>query len=208
MRARRRAPRREIRTHGVTALLASHAEIQRLKRGGHTPSIHGNKIWRSCFALIDYLHRHPIPPGSKVMDVGCGWGLTGIYLAKRYGAQVVAIDADDDVEPYLAVHAEANGVDVTFRQQRFQQITTAELKGVHTLVGSDICFWDELTGPLYNLVRRALRAGVSQVLIADPGRPPFWDLAERCEQHLDAEVIEKRISHPVKTSKQLLLVRG
>lgn len=208
MPAQRRKPRREIRTHGVTALLTSHAEIQRLKRAGHYPSIHGNKIWRSCFALIDYLHYHPIPDGSKIMDVGCGWGLTGVYLAKRYGAQVIAIDADDDVEPFLALHAEVNGVDVTFRQQRFQQITSAELKGVHTLVGSDICFWDELTKALYNLIRRALRAGVKQVLIADPGRPPFWDLADRCVQQLDAEVIDKRISHPVKTSKQLLLVRG
>ena len=42
---------------------------------------------------------------------------------------------------------------------------------LHTLMGTDICFWDEMTTPLFELIQRARAAGVEQVLIADPGRP-------------------------------------
>ncbi len=39
--------------------------------------------------LIDYLK---IDKNEKVLDIACGKGLTSIYLAKKYGCQVVGID--------------------------------------------------------------------------------------------------------------------
>jgi len=82
--ARRGKDNQWIRFRGVKALKASHPDVRRLKRERDDPSLHGNKVWRSSFALIDYLHRHPIPRGARVVDVGCGWGLTGIWLAKTF----------------------------------------------------------------------------------------------------------------------------
>ena len=31
------------------------------------------------------------------------------------------------------------------------------------LIAADICFWDELVDPVYNLVKRAVNAGVKKV---------------------------------------------
>ena len=73
---------------GARALKSSHPEVRRLKRQSEDPSLHGNKVWHSSFALIDYLHRHPLPRGARVIDVGCGWGLTGragSFAARRRG---------------------------------------------------------------------------------------------------------------------------
>ncbi len=64
---------------------------------------------------------------------------------------------------------------------RFEKLTQARLADVDIVAGADICFWDELTPVLYNLIRRSLRAGVKQIIIADPGRSPFYALAENAK---------------------------
>ena len=196
-----------LRGHGVVAVNSRHPRVQQLKRWGHAPSIHGTKVWRSSFALMKYFDDFPLPRQARVMDIGCGWGIIGIFLAKTFAARVQAVDADAAVAPYLALQAELNGVDIPFRQARLQQLTRQQFVGTHTVIGADICFWDELTKPLYNMIRRALRAGVQQIIIADPGRPPFWELTRYCDGKLNAEVLEQTTAEPVTTRKQLLIVQ-
>jgi predicted nicotinamide N-methyase len=190
---------------GVRALRSAHPEVRRLKRAAADPSLHGNKVWHSSFALIDYLHRNPLPRGARVIDVGCGWGLTGVWLAKTQGARVLSIDADAAVEPYLQLQARINGVAVEFRERRFEQLDRRLLAGADLLIGSDICFWDEMVEPLYRLLRRAGQAGVGKAIIGDPGRPPFWALSERVEGRLGGRVIEHRSGRRGSGPKQLLL---
>ncbi len=192
---------------GTLALKSSHPAVKKLRRDGHEPSIHGNKVWRSSFVLMNYLKSKPLPEGARVIDAGCGWGLTGIYLAKRFDARVTGIDADADVAPFLAAQAAINDVEIDFQRKKFHQISKRDLVGVHTLIGADICFWDELVKPLYRLIGRAMSAGVEQVLIADPGRSPFWELGRLCEEKFNATTIERRISKPYNTSKQILAVQ-
>ena len=74
------------------------------------------------------------------------------------------------------------------------------------LSGADICFWDELTPVLYNLIRRALGQGVRRIIIADPGRSPFYALAERCQTHLNARLVERRTKTPKALSAELLII--
>ena len=192
---------------GTTALRPNHPEVKALRRQGHQPSIHGTKVWRSSFVVMKYLKRNPIPERAKVMDIGCGWGLTGIYLAKRYQARVTGIDADASVQPYLDAQARVNKVSIHFENKSIERIRRHEMRGFHTLVGSDVCFWDELVDPLYNLVTRAADVGVRQILIADPGRSPFWELARRCESRFGGTVQELSIRKPCKTRKHILVLR-
>ena len=156
--------------------------------------------------MMDYLQTYPLPKNSKVLDIGCGWGLTGIYLAKMYNARVTGIDLDGSVESFLKLQAQVNDCSVDFQRRKFESITSRELAEYHTLIGTDICFWDEMTGPLFNLIRRAYRAGNAQILIGDPGRPPFWELVDRCAMAFDAEVVTRRIEQPYKTEKYILVV--
>ena len=97
--------RTEYRFHGVKMLTSSHPEIRRIKRSDAQPSIHGNKLWKSSFLLIDYLRKNPPEHCKTVMDAGCGWGMGGIYCAKAFGSKVISVDADKDVFPYLKANA-------------------------------------------------------------------------------------------------------
>lgn len=193
---------------GINALRSSHPEVRKLKRQQKGHSAHGNKVWRSSFVLMDYLSTWEIPEHSRVLDIGCGWGLAGIFLAKNYRAQVVGLDIDEGVEPYLRLQAEINHCAVDFEARSFESLIRDELSSYHTLMGTDICFWDEMTTPLFNLLELARSAGTEQILIADPGRPPFWDLAERCVEKLGADIITRKIDQPWKTEKFILAIGG
>ena len=58
---------------GLKVLRSTHPAVRKIKRlqQGHTA--HGNKVWRSSFALIDYLETNPIEPNSKVLEIGSYW---------------------------------------------------------------------------------------------------------------------------------------
>ncbi len=196
-----------VRTRGLTLLRSGHREIRKLKRANHVPTIHGNKVWNSSFLIMDQLTRDKgLNADSHLMDIGCGWGPLAIFAAKRFRCRVTAVDADADVFPYLDLHAAINRVRVDTLRCRFERLTKQRLADVDLITGADICFWDELTPVLFNLIRRALGQGVRRVIIADPGRSPFYDLAERCKTHFNARVVERRTQTPRALSADLLIV--
>jgi predicted nicotinamide N-methyase len=160
------------------------------------------------FVLLDYLSQRGVPPQTRVLDLGCGWGLVGLACAKLFQAQVTGLDAAAAVFPYLQLHAQRNGVHLATRQGTFADLTPQELEAFELLVGADICFWEELVDPLYQLVRHGVAAGVTEILVADPGRPPFDDLCARCVPQGDAEVFTWAMTTPVADTGRILRVVG
>jgi predicted nicotinamide N-methyase len=201
-------PRTERRFRGVRMPTASHPAIRRLKRQGIEPSIHGNKLWKSSCLLIDYLKKHPPEHCRRVMDVGCGWGISGIWCAQHFGSMVTSVDADPDVFPFLQATADINGVETRHLVSRFEKLSTRELSRYDMLIAADICFWDELVKPVTNMVNRAVKAGVKHILIADPERAPFFEIAERCAQKHCAEVIEWRTRGSVDASGAIMVIEN
>ena len=130
------------------------------------------------------------------MEVGCGWGLLGIYCAKNHSATVTGVDIDPDVFPYLRLHSEINNVEIATLKKGFDGLTDRHLKNVDVLIGADISFWNKMIDPLKRLIRRSLRAGVRQVLIADPGRSPFEDLGKYSAEKHRGKILNWSIKHP------------
>ena len=192
---------------GITILGAQHPDIRRLKRH-HQSRIHGNKLWSASYLLMDYLQQNPPPLHSHILDVGCGWGLAGIHCARNYSAEVVAADADAEVFPFLQLHADYNGVEIETRQSRFEELSIEQLAGFDWLIGADICFWDELAEPVFELIARACDAGVGKIVIADPERPPFFEMAEQCVEAFYGEIEARVIEHPRHCSGALLIIEN
>lgn len=203
-----RRPRTGYRFRGVTMPTSAHPAIRRVRRQGVTPSIHGNKLWKSSLLLIDYLHTHRPSHHATVIDIGCGWGISGIWCASTLGSDVTSVDADPDVFPLLHATADLNGVTTTPQVARFETLSTRQLSRFDMLIAADICFWDDLVNPVFNLVNRAVKAGVKHIVIADPERPPFFDLAQRCETRHYAEIIEWKTSNPIKAGGALLIIEN
>lgn len=201
------ATRTMRRAFGLKILNANHKEIRRLKREGHQAELHGNKFWNSSFLIMHYLSRNPLKKKTRVLEIGCGWGLLGLYCAGKFGCRVTGIDADSNVLSFLQLHADINGLKMAAEKKTFQQLTVDYLSNFDVILGADICYWDEMAGILLNLIARSRRAGVRQVLIADPCRPPFTDLAERCsKKYAETELKESSLSRPVNASGEILIV--
>jgi predicted nicotinamide N-methyase len=196
---------KSIRAHGVTLLLSNHPSVRRLNRL-HQTSIHGNKLWSSSWVLMDFLGRQKIPPGLRIMDAGCGWGLLGIYCAKKIGAMVTSVDSDPDVFPFLELHSGINKVKITTAKRSLGGLTLEDLQRFDVLVGADVCFWDNLALTMKRLINRALKAGVRMVLIADPGRQPFYDLAEYYFKENGAEILVWEVKSPRKMEGRILKI--
>lgn len=195
----------EIQAFGVRVLLSHHPKVRRLKRD-NLPSHHGNKLWTSSWLLMDYIGRQGLPRKARVMDLGCGWGLAGIYCAKKHKACVTGVDIDSEVFPYLRLHAAINQVKIATMRKSFQGLTREQLRGIDVLIGADICFWDSLVDPLRRLIRRALDAGVKMVLIADPGRSTFEELGDYFCEKMGGVLLDWEVRYPRRIQGQILKV--
>jgi predicted nicotinamide N-methyase len=198
-----RVQRSFIRAYGVQLLLSRHPEVRKLKRF-NTPSAHGNKLWKSSWLLMDYFNRRGLSESSRVLEVGCGWGLAGIYCAKRHGATVTGVDIDPEVFPYLRLHAEINGVEISTLKRGFAGLTGKHLNEFDVMIGTDICFWDSLVDPLKRLIGRALRAGVRLVLVADPGRAPFEEMSTYFVNNRGARILDWTAPRPRRSQGRIL----
>lgn len=198
-----------IRTaYGVHILTSQHKLIRQIKREEASPSIHGNKFWGASYLIMDYLSKNPPKSHCKVLELGCGWGLAGIHCAKTYQAQVTAVDADSAVFPYLNLHAEYNGVQITTKKQYFEKITAKALSEFDLIIAADICFWDELADTVYKLIRKACNAGVGKIIIGDPERPPFFDMAQRCVDEFYGEIESWSVDEPRRATGCLLVIEN
>jgi predicted nicotinamide N-methyase len=194
-----------FRDYGLKIFGSRDKEVRSLKRL-YKPKRFGFRIWTSSWLLMDFLRLKSMTEGKRVMDLGCGWGLAGIYCAKRHGAVVTSVDMDAQVFPFLRLHADANGVSVHTMVRRFAELGSREFSDIDIIIGSDICFWDDLVEPLITLLERAFSSGVQLALIADPGRGPFASLGRHFAGKGQGEFIEWSVERPYRINGQILAI--
>jgi predicted nicotinamide N-methyase len=197
----------QIRAYGVRLLLSNHPDVRRLKRIA-SPCFHGNKHWMSGWLLMDYFKRRGLSDGARVMEVGCGWGLAGIYCAKKHGAVVTSVDIDSEVFPYVHLHAKLNKVEVSTLHKGFDGLRGKHLKNIDVLIGADICFWDSMVETLRKLILRALRSGVQSVIIADPVRSTFEEISEYFVKKGKARVLAWSTGRPYRIDGRILEIKA
>jgi len=193
---------------GVKLFGKKHKSLQKLLAKPDSPEIHGDKVWFSSYFIMDYLEANPPARKSRIMEIGSGWGVLGIFCALNYQAKVTAVDADKNVFPYLDLHAELNMLKLKPNVCRYENLKPALLARQDMILGGDICFWDELVEPLYTLISNALEQGVKRIVIADPGRPPFLTLARRCKKLHKAKLKSVSITSPRSHSGYLLIINN
>lgn len=87
--------------------------------------------------LDEMLENHPIAPNSKIMDLGCGKGLTSLFLAQEAKANVFAVDlwisATENYRQFskwgiennvIPIHADANNL--PFANEYFDAVVSID----------------------------------------------------------------------------------
>ena len=193
---------------GLTVYKNKSEAVAKLLELNNDPEIHGHKIWYSSFFIMDYLDEHSPEKQADIMEIGCGWGILSIYCAKNFQAQVTGVDADSNVFPFLKLHAKANGVKIHKKVSRFENLKRKTLAKQDLIIGGDICFWTELIDPLYSMIKKAVKADVPRIIIADPGRSPFLKLAKRCKKNFNARLLDVEIDEPRHKEGYLLIIES
>ncbi len=188
---------------GMRVLKNNHKLVRALRKEHGYPTHHGNKVWKSSIVLMDYLRKNPPPKKGKVLEVGCGWAIGGLYCAKKWSCDVHGLDIDPTVLPFAQLHADINGVPFTPHAKSYQSAKGPFLKPFDCVVGSDICFWDELSELLLSLTKRSVKAGC-RVVITDPGRSPFLTMAKKVEKLWGTELIPWAVGAPYDVSGWVL----
>jgi predicted nicotinamide N-methyase len=193
-------------SYGLKYLLSNHKHIRKLKRK-YIPTNHGNKIWTTSWLLIDYIHRTNNISGHRVLDIGCGWGIAGIYCAKKHDAKVTCIDMDEKVFPFLKLLAETNQVKVRFLCKEINNIKRSILNATDLIIASDICFSNSLIDQLRRLIQRAKMASVKEIIISDPGRWPFDKLTDLYKTGKNAKIDLWKTNRPHYTTGKILSIK-
>ena len=194
--------------HGIEIYSAEHPDIIALGSSIDDPSIHGDKVWEASYVMMDFLNQFPLESSTRILEVGCGWGVLSCYLAHHFQARVTGLDADEAVKPYFEFHAKKNQVTPTFLHSTMNAMTIDKLSQYDVIIGCDICFWDSLKQEWQNLIQRAFQAGVKEVYITDPGRPPFWDLEEYCEKPFGAQIWSHDTDIPYEIEEYILEIHN
>lgn len=155
---------------------------------------------------MDYFMRSMFIQNSHIFDIGCGWGIAGIYCVKKFNSMVTCVDSDPAVFPYVYLHADANNVAVTTMEAGFDDLMVSSMKSVDTIIGADICFWDHMVDTIKALILRAFESGVKNVVIADPGRPTFAKLGQYFINEGRGEIINLEITRPYHTQGYILRI--
>jgi len=195
---------KEVR--GLKIYKKKHKIIKKLLKKTSVPEIHGDKVWFSSYLILDYLLENPPAKKANIMEIGSGWGILALHCAKDFKANVIAVDADKNVFPFLDKHAELNDINVKTKVSRFEDLKASLLGDQDLILGGDICFWKELIDPLYKVIKKAMKNGAGKIVIADPGRSPFLKLAKRCRKKFDAELFEVELDNPTEEEGYLLVI--
>jgi cyclopropane-fatty-acyl-phospholipid synthase len=76
-----------------------------------------------------------LKPGSRLLDVGCGWGAMAIHAARTYGASVVGVTLSEPQQRYATQAAREAGVSdlVEFRLQDYRDVRDGPFDAISSI---------------------------------------------------------------------------
>jgi predicted nicotinamide N-methyase len=125
------------------------------------------QLWPAGALLAHAMQRFEIE-GKRILELGCGIGLSSLVLQRR-GADVVATDSHPLAEVFLAYNAALNELPaVTYRHVRWDEPLPA-LGMFDAIVASDVLYERGHAELIAGLVERHALPD-AEVLVTDPGR--------------------------------------
>jgi predicted nicotinamide N-methyase len=140
---------------------------------------HWAELWPSGIALAHAAHA--IPPGVRVVELGCGLGLPALAAA-RAGAAVLATDLSATAIDLVRSSAELNGLPLRAEARSWSD---PALRPVDLVLGADLLYGHRNVVELLEVLPRL----APEVWLADPDRPltpeflssagPTWTITSR-----------------------------
>jgi 2-polyprenyl-3-methyl-5-hydroxy-6-metoxy-1,4-benzoquinol methylase len=103
------------------------------------------KLWESSFLLAYFLGRQPVKPNCRILEIGAGIGIVGVYAA-LCGHKITITDINEDALMFARANALLNGLtDLEIR--RLDWSDPNETSRYDVIVGSEVVY-DRRSYPL------------------------------------------------------------
>ena len=170
---------RRIELSGGAAYCALPADWEALRHdegGAGRPIPYWARLWPSGLALATALAADPPPPGTRVLELGCGLALPSV-VAARAGAAVLATDGLGDAVAFAAHNLVLNEVVADVAHASWSEHGDAlAARGPFDLVlAADVLYTRANVETMLRLLPRLLEP-LGEIRLADPGRAGARDL--------------------------------
>ena len=149
------------------------------------PAPYGAVLWDSAVDVAKLLLTFDLR-GRRVLDLGCGCGLTVIVAALR-GAHVLATDVDDDVLVAVARGALEQGVAGLVSTGSFDVCGAEPLPEADDVVIADLLYEPLLAAAVARRALEAWKRG-SRVVVGDPDRAGRQDFLRLVRAQMEGAV--------------------
>ena len=136
-------------------------------------------VWASSEVLAHLMNGYDIA-GKRILEVGCGIGLTSLVLNSRH-ANVTATDYHPEAGTFLAENVRLNGGPAIPLVRTGWGDECTDLGKFDLIVGSDLLYEPDNVDLLSAFIDRHA-AHPCEVLIVDPGRDWYTHFSRRMEQ--------------------------
>jgi predicted nicotinamide N-methyase len=155
--------------------LLNHLESPEAATRPHLADPYWAKLWPAATHLAEALIREPFPPGTRVLELGCGSGLAGL-AALATGCDVTFSDYVPLTVELALENAARNGF-ANARGMHLDWHSPPDEKFA-ALIAADVTYDRANIEPLLNVLDSALSPG-GVAWFADGGRSPASDFCRR-----------------------------
>ncbi|WP_123289463.1 class I SAM-dependent methyltransferase [Desulfosoma caldarium] len=116
------------------------------------------KVWEASFVMASYWAHQPVVPGRRILEIGTGIGVLGVFMASK-GHRVTLSDINEDALLFARANVLLNGCEGNADVQRIDWNDTFLGEPYHVIVGSEVVY-DRATYPaLVRFLDQALVPG-------------------------------------------------
>lgn len=149
------------------------------------------KIWEASIVLADHLIQIGIQKDQKILEVGAGMGIAGLFLS-AFGYDVTITDYDEDALELLRINAKQNNLNnVSVVKLDWND---PDIKGKYDIIcGSELVYKEVDIAPVINLIQRYIRPKGVVFLSHDLQRKSMIKFIEMISSSFEIKNIVKRL---------------
>ncbi|WP_028581115.1 class I SAM-dependent methyltransferase [Desulfogranum japonicum] len=138
------------------------------------------KLWEGAIVLADYFASQLVEPGTTLLELGGGLGVTGLVAAAA-GYKVTMTDYEEHILNFQRISAAASKID-NVQFELLDWLNPPKMKQYDIIAAAEVLYREEFFQPLLNVFEKALKPGGVIFLAHDEKRKsvkPFLELAQK-----------------------------